>query len=259
MDQLLQTSFHDTFRILHPDRQNAFTCWNSKTNARQNNYGTRLDYIIADDKLVKYLESAEIHPDIVGSDHCPVTAKFHSLVFVASKKVPAFATKFYPELTGTQKKIRDFFRKAPKSMCTEPTLTSERKSKTRQLNMSHFILKKPKLHSAPADFGASIDQTITKTEDIPRDLKTDDSSPPLPSPNNLNPTATSDKKEVSIFWKTLLKPPEVPRCNGHDEPCTKKTVKKKGPTNGRTFWSCPRGAGSRTDPNANCGYFKWCS
>jgi exodeoxyribonuclease III len=37
------------------------------------NIGWRIDYIFASKKLKKHIKSAAIHPDIMGSDHCPVS------------------------------------------------------------------------------------------------------------------------------------------------------------------------------------------
>lgn len=67
----------DCFRRLHPERKKAFTCWNTKTGARENNYGTRIDYIIASVAFAdRYLVACDIMPDFFGSDHCPVRATF---------------------------------------------------------------------------------------------------------------------------------------------------------------------------------------
>ena len=40
--------------------------------AREKNVGWRIDYFIASEKLTDKLVSACIHPDVMGSDHCPV-------------------------------------------------------------------------------------------------------------------------------------------------------------------------------------------
>ena len=40
--------------------------------AREKNVGWRIDYFLASRKLKDKLQSAAIHPDIFGSDHCPV-------------------------------------------------------------------------------------------------------------------------------------------------------------------------------------------
>ncbi|CAM9165315.1 unnamed protein product [Pylaiella littoralis] len=67
----------DCFRLRHPGRKNAFTCWNTQTGARENNYGTRIDYIIADASFAdRSLRACDILQDFLGSDHCPVRASF---------------------------------------------------------------------------------------------------------------------------------------------------------------------------------------
>lgn len=68
----------DCFRRVNPSRKDAFTCWNTQTGARENNYGTRIDYIIADTAFAdRALQACDIMPDFLGSDHCPVRATFH--------------------------------------------------------------------------------------------------------------------------------------------------------------------------------------
>lgn len=74
----------DTFRELHPKQPNAFTCWCNQTGARVTNYGRRIDYVLASPSLcghegiaaVALLTEAEVRQDVLGSDHCPVTARF---------------------------------------------------------------------------------------------------------------------------------------------------------------------------------------
>ena len=67
--------FVDTFRYFHPNRKEAFTCWSTVTSARKTNYGTRIDYVIADkDLVISYFNESQIQPEIVGSDHCPIYA-----------------------------------------------------------------------------------------------------------------------------------------------------------------------------------------
>ena len=69
--------------------------------------------------------------------------------------------------------------------------------------------------------------------------------------------AVSDNKTVNA-WKNLLGglgPP--PLCNGHKEPCVLRMVKKQGPNRGRQFYTCARGEGLKTNPEARCDFFKW--
>ncbi|CAN8229183.1 unnamed protein product [Cochlearia groenlandica] len=51
----------------------------------------------------------------------------------------------------------------------------------------------------------------------------------------------------------------IPLCKGHKEACVSRVVKKQGPTFGRRFYVCSRAEGPSSNPEANCGYFKWAS
>ena len=69
---LLSSGFIDTFRYFHPDQKDAYSWWSYMFKAREKNAGWRIDYFIVSDALESRLESACIHPEIFGSDHCPV-------------------------------------------------------------------------------------------------------------------------------------------------------------------------------------------
>jgi len=69
---LLESGFIDTFRHFHPDEKDAYTWWSYMFHAREKNVGWRIDYFIASQSLEPRLCSAAIHPEILGSDHCPV-------------------------------------------------------------------------------------------------------------------------------------------------------------------------------------------
>eukprot|EP00741_Cyanophora_paradoxa_P021775 tig00000241_g21018.t1 len=66
----------DVFREFWPDRCDAFTCWSTVTRAREANYGTRIDYILADSGLVNtgVFLNCDIAASVMGSDHAPVFA-----------------------------------------------------------------------------------------------------------------------------------------------------------------------------------------
>lgn len=72
MSHFLESHLIDTFRYLHPDEQR-FSWWSHWGHARENNIGWRIDYFLISEKLKKYLVSANIHSDIFGSDHCPIS------------------------------------------------------------------------------------------------------------------------------------------------------------------------------------------
>ena len=72
MTALLSSGFVDTFRYFHPDQAGAYSWWSYRFHARENNTGWRIDYFIVSEALKPRLISACIHPEIFGSDHCPV-------------------------------------------------------------------------------------------------------------------------------------------------------------------------------------------
>ena len=73
MTSLLSSNFVDTFRYLYPDKKDAYSWWSYMRNSRANNVGWRIDYVIVSDRIKDKIKEANIHSDIYGSDHCPVS------------------------------------------------------------------------------------------------------------------------------------------------------------------------------------------
>lgn len=69
----LDAGYIDTFRMFYPDQTEAYTWWTNWANARARNVGWRIDYWLASPKLKDDIKSAQIHPKVMGSDHCPVS------------------------------------------------------------------------------------------------------------------------------------------------------------------------------------------
>ena len=72
MTELLDAGFVDTFRILYPDKENAYSWWSYMGHAREKNVGWRIDYFIVSKSIENCIKEAKIHSEIFGSDHCPV-------------------------------------------------------------------------------------------------------------------------------------------------------------------------------------------
>ena len=72
MTELLASGYVDSFRYLYPDKTGAYSWWSYRFNARKNNAGWRIDYYIVSDIIKDKIKAAEIHSEIMGSDHCPV-------------------------------------------------------------------------------------------------------------------------------------------------------------------------------------------
>lgn len=72
IDAIIEAGFVDTTRLfLHG--KGHYTWWSNFGNARARNVGWRIDYFFASKKNAKNIQDANIHPDILGSDHCPVS------------------------------------------------------------------------------------------------------------------------------------------------------------------------------------------
>ena len=69
---LLESGHTDTFRHLYPDLEGAYSWWSYRFKAREKNAGWRIDYFVVSDSVKDKIAKAEIHSDILGSDHCPV-------------------------------------------------------------------------------------------------------------------------------------------------------------------------------------------
>ncbi|KAF9960407.1 Class II abasic (AP) endonuclease [Mortierella alpina] len=138
----------DLYRVFHAGEAGAFTCWNTKINARPSNYGTRLDYILVTSGLIPWFKSCDRKPSIVGSDHCPVVAEmFTELALEKSAEEKAhdqqqaakvqrlqdvldsyggttdhaLAARFFDEFSGKQQKLSAFFKKPGQASSTSST------------------------------------------------------------------------------------------------------------------------------------------
>ncbi len=72
IQKYIDAGFVDTLRLFK--KGNGFyTWWSHFGGARARNVGWRIDYIFVSKKLKEKVKKADIHPDILGSDHCPVS------------------------------------------------------------------------------------------------------------------------------------------------------------------------------------------
>ena len=62
----------DSFHYLYPDREGAYSWWSYLYHAREHNAGWRIDYFLVSEALKDRIADSVIHPEIYGSDHCPV-------------------------------------------------------------------------------------------------------------------------------------------------------------------------------------------
>ena len=72
MAELLAAGFTDSFRLLYPDKTEAYSWWSYRFKARERNAGWRIDYFIVSRSIEDKISEAKIYSDVYGSDHCPV-------------------------------------------------------------------------------------------------------------------------------------------------------------------------------------------
>lgn len=72
IDKIIEAGFVDTFRLFTKGNGH-YSWWSVFSNARARNVGWRIDYWFVSKSLVPRVKAAKIHPDIYGSDHCPVS------------------------------------------------------------------------------------------------------------------------------------------------------------------------------------------
>ncbi len=73
IDEVVARGYVDVYRALHPDQTGAYTYWPFWGGARERNTGWRIDYFFITPDLQDRVIDAEIHPAVMGSDHCPVS------------------------------------------------------------------------------------------------------------------------------------------------------------------------------------------
>jgi exodeoxyribonuclease-3 len=72
LGEFFQAGLVDSFRYLHPDTVK-YSWWDMVTRARERNVGWRLDYFMVSPDLKDRILAADIHDEVMGSDHCPIS------------------------------------------------------------------------------------------------------------------------------------------------------------------------------------------
>ncbi|HSU78937.1 MAG TPA: exodeoxyribonuclease III [Candidatus Angelobacter sp.] len=77
MTNFLASGFVDAFRHLYPDTEDVYTWWSYMNKVRERNIGWRIDYFLVSERLAPSIKEADVHFDILGSDHCPVVLEMN--------------------------------------------------------------------------------------------------------------------------------------------------------------------------------------
>jgi exodeoxyribonuclease-3 len=73
IDELIDSGYVDLFRKFHPNQAETYTYWDTFTHARERNVGWRIDYFFASVEIANSVKKAEVHSQVYGSDHCPIS------------------------------------------------------------------------------------------------------------------------------------------------------------------------------------------
>ena len=79
MTALLARGFVDTFRLKHPDEKDRYSWWSYMARSRERNIGWRIDYFLVSQRIADQVSLADIHDQILGSDHCPVILELEGM------------------------------------------------------------------------------------------------------------------------------------------------------------------------------------
>jgi exodeoxyribonuclease-3 len=72
-DEIIPQGYVDVFRHRNPELEGAYSWWSQRSGARDRNIGWRIDYFFVSDDLLSRVTDAQIHADVLGSDHCPIS------------------------------------------------------------------------------------------------------------------------------------------------------------------------------------------
>jgi exodeoxyribonuclease-3 len=72
VSRLIDHGYVDVFRRLHPGETGHYTWWSNRKGVRERNVGWRIDYFFISEDVMPRVADASIHPDVMGSDHCPI-------------------------------------------------------------------------------------------------------------------------------------------------------------------------------------------
>jgi exodeoxyribonuclease-3 len=69
----LEAGLVDVLRERNPSTPGLYTWWTARGGARERNVGWRIDLFLASRALLERVKDARIHPEVLGSDHCPIS------------------------------------------------------------------------------------------------------------------------------------------------------------------------------------------
>ena len=268
----------DIVRRFWPTRKGMYTCmyffrashismfrlhflgWNTKISARDSNYGTRIDFILITPNLIPWIASADIQPEIKGSDHCPVFVDFHDEITDANgittklqdvlgvqatsgevKEPPRLAAKFWDEYSGKQMLLEKFFGKKPQTTDLSSTTILD-------ANTSTAVEPLGQGQSSP------VPDPLASSSSEPHDSVNSFSTSPSTTPQAVPlPSSTSKRKLTVETAQSSKRLKLIPTRNNES---AKPKEKNPGQSTIASFFSQPKATNSQTISTVSVSKFK---
>lgn len=273
---LLPTQFlYDTTRIVQKRRLTMYSVWNTMTNARQSNYGSRIDLILVScSKIAHNLVKADILPYLYGSDHCPVftdiNTSYQEERSVADTAILPFEAKTFYKLV-VHRDISSMFgaiKNNARSLDLDlnPDSNSDQKTSVEPfLSLAEDVTSDP--NARPESKRRKIAYSSRKRPDSQQLIKsfffTPKASETKSSSEAPKSTATAAQsvpgsvklRSIADFASFVYNDP--PKCRHGEDCCLKTSLTKE--SKGKKFWCCARTSkgNSGTLGEHRCDYFEW--
>ncbi|KAI3784589.1 hypothetical protein L1987_43691 [Smallanthus sonchifolius] len=228
-----------------------------------------------------------------GSDHAPVFMSLKDIPEIHPHNTPSLSTRYCPQVRGCQQTLVSMLSRRQSTeeiKVNEQSVTSLEEEikvqnhelciKSPNLHSTEMKKKLKKSHSSQLSLksffqsstankgvkswnaGLSLNHTSNSVEGSETEvLKSSRSEPDesLCESDACNSSQTDKSQSAQLEWQRIQQfmQSSIPVCKGHGEKCVSRVVKKAGPTFGRRFYVCAHAEGPSSNPEANCGYFKW--
>ncbi|GEQ66426.1 hypothetical protein JCM33374_g89 [Metschnikowia sp. JCM 33374] len=259
----------DTTRAFNKRKLALYTVWNTMTNARQSNFGSRIDLILtsSEDDL-NHVTRADILPFLNGSDHCPIMTDIcvtHQDIstYTSTKKLSFEAKTFYK--LAKHRDISTMFsmaatKRRPESVTpdSEPQSASDSQASSKKIRPSSG--QKPTYTGRKAPSSKSSQQPIQNFFFQVSPKKPSSQAGDTDEVNGVEEKKNIPKKSepVDVISKYASLVYDSPPLCHHNEKCILKTSKTQS-SKGKKFWCCGRiSKGSTIELGEHrCNFFEW--
>lgn len=264
---------HDTTREYKKRQVALYTVWNTQTNSRQSNYGSRIDLILTScPTQVQNISRADILPYLYGSDHCPVFTDFNvsheKPIKIPSPGILSFEARNCFKLVEHRDISSMFSAVSGKRSGSQTKKESELKKikPDPSKKIEYSSRKVPTISQQPINsffFGARVDDTsaepvtVNSSSPLSVNSQSDKSVCSVGSDSEKESTSSNGFVVNSIQDIASILYNDPPLCK-HKEPSTLKTSYTQA-SKGKKFWCCART--SKGSPNElgehRCNFFAW--